>query len=84
MGAEAHQHASRHHPGKQVEHRTDGEGFQCMGVVTFYLADLVGQFGEANPARERGELHQVKVLADDGLPRVSEPLWQKNVAKQTL
>lgn len=54
-----------------------------MGVVTFYLADLVGQFGEANPARERGELHQVKVLADDGLPRVSEPLWQKNVAKQT-
>ncbi len=83
MGAEAHQHASRHYPGKQVEHRTDGKGFQCMGVVTFYLSNLVGQFGEANPARERGELHQVKVLANDGLPGVSESLWQKNVAKQT-
>ncbi len=54
-----------------------------MGVITFYLANLVGQFGEANSARERGELHQVKVLANDGLPGVREPLWQKNVAKQT-
>ena len=79
--------ANQHHPhdqaGQQIERGTEGKRLQRVRVIALDLPDLIGQLGKANPARERGELHQVKVLADDGLPGVSEPLRQKNVAKQT-
>lgn len=79
----ANQHHSHDQTGQEIECGTEGKCLQRVRVIAFDLPDLIGELGEANPAGERGELHQVEILSHNRLPGVSQPLRQQDVAKQS-